>query len=359
MKARNSQRNGLIATAMLFFVMCVGSTQVFGGWEVSRTMTMPQPSRWQYLATSPDGSILYVPTFIPNDLSSGKVYAIDATTLGITGTLVTQYDPIGVAISPDGQIGYATNTYNGYYATKFDPINMTKIADLPSGIDTSGVVFAPNGQTVYMTAHWSSNIDVFDVATNARTTIGNIDGGGLDLAITPDAQYIYAFGRSDSDIYKVSTASNQVIGKITTGFPAWTGTANARMIMAPDGEEFYVTHDRQTQLHVFSTSTDQMVQSVELGGSVCGMDVTSDGSKLFVTVSDLNCVKIVSTSDFSVLETIPVPGNPNGLVLSPNDDRAYVIGMNSPVVTELVPEPATFCLMILGGLALLRRKRSK
>jgi len=289
--------------------------------EILGSVTLDQTPRWHSIGSSPAGDTLFVPTYVAGDTSSGIVYALDSTTLEIVGTMATGYDPIGVAISPDGAVGYATNTVDGYKATKFDAVNMTVIGDVSTGTDSAGLVFTPGGTTVYTTNHWSSHLSIIDVATN--TNVGSVPGinpGGLDLAITPDGQFIYVLGRT-GDIYKVSTTSNTVVSTITRDF---AGSGGQRIAMLQDGGQFLVSGGATNSVHAFDTTTDSEADAADVGGRTGGLAVSGDGRLVAVTLPDADQVKVLDTANLEELAALDIADNPIGVEFSPGYQKLYV-----------------------------------
>lgn len=348
-------RRCLLGLLLMFSIFLSSVTALADGtWTANRTLILPlNASSYTHFGMSPGGSTIYIPGSTGSPGTNGKVYAIDTSSLSIIGSVSVGYNPIGVAISPDGTVGYATNAVDGYHTTKFNAVTMAKITDLSSGTDSSGIIFAPDGGKVYTTCHWSSAINVYNVATNTRLPdITGIDSGGFDLAITPDGQFIYALGRT-GNIYKVSTASNSVVKTIP-----FTGSGTMAVTMSPAGDRLFVTGEDK-KLHVFSTNTDTETYTSNLGSTSYGADLTPDGNALLVSLYDLGQVAILSGTDYSLLQSVTVPANPGCIEVAPDGLHAYVVGQATSTVTELtVPEPGTLLLLALSGLSLIRRRRA-
>jgi len=304
-------------------------------WTDSRILAsvdLPQAPRWYSIGVSPSGGTLFVTTSVADDPTGGMIYALDSATLQIVGTIATGYDPIRVAISPDGTVGYATNTVNGYKATKFDAVNMAVIGDVSTGTDSAGVVFTPDGTKVYTTNHWSSMLSIIDVATNTNVgSVTGIDSGGYDLAITPDGQFIYALGRTEN-IYKVSTSSNTVVHTITRNF---AGGGGYRIAMLPNGQQFVVSGGPTNSVHVFDISTDSEVNVVGVGSLTAGIAVTGDGQYIAVALPESNQVKILDMASLAELATIDIAGYPIGVAFSTDNQKLYVTSKENRKLTVI------------------------
>ena len=296
--------------------------------QIIGSVQLPLAPRSMHVSISPSGQTLFVPA---GSGTTGMLYAISTSGLTITGSIVPGYSLTGVAISPDGSVGYVTNTVAGYSATKFDPVKLTITGNVGTGVDSSGVVFSPDGNTVYTTNDWSSVISIITVASNTNAgSIGGIDSGGHDLAITPDGQYIYAVGRT-GNLYKVSTATKTVVATIIKTF----GSGDPQIKMMPDGQHFVVTGTTDNTLHLFSTATDTEIATVDLGSAPAGVDVASDGRFIAVTLPGKNEVRLLAAATYAQVASVTISGSPVGLVFSPDGSFLYVASSDSKTVTAI------------------------
>jgi len=89
----------------------------------------------------------------------------------------------------------------------------------------------------------------------------------------------------------------------------------------PNGQLVYVTRSNGG-VTVINTTNDSVVAVLGVGGA--GIDVTPDGSALYLTNLDAQTVSVVRTSDYSVAAVIGVGRTPSAVAVSPDGRFAYV-----------------------------------
>lgn len=126
-------------------------------------------------AFSPDAAFLY----IPNSLQGVSMYRRDSTTGALTllspSSINTGYNLLSAAVSPDGYYIYVTIA-GGIYQFSRD-VNTGQLTPLSpatvmaqGGNGLPGVIFSPDGSSVYATDGWSPSIYQFSRNPGATTT---------------------------------------------------------------------------------------------------------------------------------------------------------------------------------------------
>jgi len=101
------------------------------------------PRQPEEIAVSSDGTLLFVPS------DAGTVSTIDTTIVSVLGTVETGgNDPSGVALSPDAQTGYATNSFVDPSFGEDGTLSVLDLAD-PASPRVVGTVAAGIGPTPY------------------------------------------------------------------------------------------------------------------------------------------------------------------------------------------------------------------
>lgn len=86
--------------------------------------------------------------------------------------------------------------------------------------------------------------------------------------------------------------------------------------------KLYVSDQTKNQVHVIDTLTGKLLASVQVSSAPAGMDLSPDGSRLYVASSGLAGVDVIDTNSNTKLETIPVDFKAYDVVSS--HDRIYV-----------------------------------
>lgn len=95
------------------------------------------------------------------------------------------------------------------------------------------------------------------------------------------------------------------------------------MSVSPDGASLFLLPDRGTRIFVYSATDASFVRSVDMPAPVTALSFSSGTGTMGVALLD-NTVRILSLSDFSIVQTIALPSFPiiNRLALS--SDNAFI-----------------------------------
>ena len=214
---------------------------------------------------TPDGSTAVVSCF------DNAIAFIDTTTDNVTQLPTGNYYPNGVALSPDGAIGYFTN-YGGDPAVIF-MVNMATRKLMPQTLTVS-----------------SFPKSVF---------------------LTPDGAMLWVNFPQSSSLYIVDTLSMTVAGTVDAG-----GTADTGLAFSPNGTRAYVSVTGGS-VTVFDTATLKRVASIKVADQPTNIVVTKDGSTAYVnSFSSSNpMMSVIDTASNTVIATIPQTGPAMGLAI--------------------------------------------
>lgn len=306
--------------------------------------------------------------YVPNS-DDGDVSVINTTTQSVIGTITVGSIPACAAVSSDGTRTYIANE-NSETVSVINTSSNSVIATVPVGNYPCGMAVTPNGALLYVTNAVDGTLSVINTSTNTVITTITLPNGSssdpLGLAASLDNSTIYVSGSDGHDasvIWLVSTATNTVVGSIPSIY------AINDLAISPDGQTLYsdggdfTTFDNY--LLVFDLTNDTLSDAVllsdvgdgtcsgialsgdgttaylpcniggggtgaqnfvvvydtpsgssttiDLGGSYPdGLSLTHDGTALYVTSGPTDSVLVISTSDDSLVATIPVGSYPLG-----------------------------------------------
>ena len=248
-----------------------------------------------------------------------------------------------------------------------------------------GLVFSPDGNTLYAAGGSDDAVYVYTRSGNAFVSAGAIPLGhfapgstgsarnrGLGRGVQPNAggMDVSADGRTlvvannyNDSISVIDTASRQVryehdLRPYATGNEGRSGMPGGTFpfTVAMKGNEIaYVSSDRDREvvaIDVSSPSGGQLIARIPLAGNALGMTIDADGSTLYVAQDNADEVAVVDTFTNTVREQIDARG-PAGMLqggrytgaatsavtLSPDGRTLYAVnsGANSIAVIPLTP----------------------
>lgn len=222
----------------------------------------------------------------------------------------------GIAVREDG-LTYFTEAYNagvGITSTQ------TKTLDgfIPTGQAPTGVDFAPDGNTAYVTNQLSGNVGVINVATAQQVNTIPIPNGAnpFVVRVSPDGARLF-ISTNGNIVYIVDTHTLQFIGNVQVGFAPNAFAVN------PDGRLIYVSAafgGTVTEIDMFSGT---VLRTFTVGGVPQDMAVTRNGQLLYVA-NEAGHLDEVTLLTGQVTATIPLAGGAFGIGVTPDDAQAYV-----------------------------------
>lgn len=221
---------------------------------VSNVLTLPA----LFVAITPDQNFAIVPNYIVNAVT--RLNLIDNSNFIITNPNFKA--PSGVAITPDGQYAYVTNSETPYAVFKI-------------AIDS--------GEVVAM---------IEDSSFNAP----------IQIAITPDGQSAFVTNEDNDSVSRIRLSDNHVTQITNSSIRTPFG------IVASHDNQFVYVANIGGGISIIDVS-DNSVQSIEdpaFEEPVC-VAITSDDQFLYVTNLFGQSIAKVNLGDFTV-ETIPFPG---------------------------------------------------
>ena len=275
----------------------------------------------QHVVPSYDMSALYA-----TDDQGDVIRRIDPFT-GAAGDTIPVLDPYNMYFTPDGKYAISVaekyRTLVWYDPTSWQEVSRLKLPDC-QGVDHGD--FTPDGRTAVFSCEFDGRVAVVDMAN--RSLIRMIDMptrnttmGPQDLRIAPDGSKLY-IADSDSDGVWVLDKDLQTI---TRHIP--TGDGAHGLYFSRDATKLYVTNRHAGSISVLDAVTGDPITTWQLpgGGSPDMGNVSADGSQLWLSGRYDNVVYVISTTDGSLIRTIPVGNGPHGLALMPQPGR-YSIG---------------------------------
>jgi len=123
-----------------------------------------------------------------------------------------------------------------------------------------------------------------------------------------------------------SPKGQEVLGTVKVG------THPNALLMNPEGTRLYVANGDSDSVSVVDTSTDQVVQTIDLapypdapqGSAPDGLALSPDGTTLYVTEGGADDVAVVDLQDGDVAGRIPTAWYPTSVTLSADGTKIYV-----------------------------------
>ncbi len=245
--------------------------------------------------------------------------------------------PVEGAFSPDGKYLYFTNysmygkgftkeghdtcsPASGYDTSFLSRVNLdSKKIDAVYQVGSVPKVVAVTPDNKYiLVSNWCS-YTVTVISVESGKTVKSIKIGRYPrgIAITQDSKYAYVAEMGGSHIHRIDmTDFSKALIPI--------GSNPRAVVISPDGNRLYVTMNASGKVQAWDLLLGKTIKSVKTGEAARSLDISSDGSALFVVNFNSDTVSKVRTSDMKVLQTIKVCNEPIGVTYDSTTNRTWV-----------------------------------
>jgi len=263
---------------------------------------------------------------------------VNLTELGFTGYTGTyQGAPVEGAYSPDGKYLYVTNyamygkgfnheghdvcsPSSGYDASFLYRINLETFkidAAYKVGTVPKVVKVTPDNKYI-LVSHWCSyDLQVISVA--AQKVVKKIKIGAYPRGITVsnDSAFAYVAQMGGSVIHQIDlkTFADKTLP---------IGPNPRALVLSPDQKTIYATLNASGKVVALDLALNKVVKTVTTGKATRSLDISSDGTALFVVNFNSATLSKIRTSDFKILQSIKVCPDPIGVTYEPINDRTWV-----------------------------------
>ncbi len=230
---------------------------------------------------------------------------------------------------------------------KYSVLKSIPVGRFPLGLDIS-----PDEKFAYV-----ANTGIFDYPLAPGLNEKNIEEVGLDFppygfpskeaeeGVEADGKFIPGLGSPHVpeavSVWTISLDSNKVISKEKTGYRMGAmvegveveGGSSPNSVAA--GDKIYVSNATNDNISVLDPVTGMVTDTVRLtidpridsyrGMIPFGIELSHDGSRLFIALSGINAVGVIDTRTMNILGYIPTGWFPTKLQVSPDDRYLYVV----------------------------------
>lgn len=163
---------------------------------------------------------------------------------------------------------------------------------------------------------------------------GARDDSGVVPSV-PTGRRLYVPNQGD-DMVAIIDVDNLIVSRYVNvgSSPA----SDAPHFVVADDNYWYVSLIGAGQVWKFDARTDTLVGVTSISGSPALLELTADGSKLYVSqfmTASTNRVNVINTATMSVIRSIPVWTMPHGIRLNRAGTRLYVANMMSDNISVI------------------------
>jgi YVTN family beta-propeller protein len=195
--------------------------------------------------------------------------------------------------------------------------------DLPMG-----VAISPDYKRIYVTNSGSNSVAVINATTYRIIDTIPVGKGPYGIGISWDGSLVYVANNEDNTVSVINTTELKVAYTISIGSAPYGIRVN------PKSSDVYVTNSYDGTVSVIRGKN--VVATIPVGKfPTRGLDMTPDGSLLFVVNVESNNISIINTTRNEVVNSIHTGISPGGIAISPNGWYAYIANPGSGNISIL------------------------
>lgn len=262
----------------------------------------------QDIKLTPDGKTLFSANYLSHDLTE-----IDTQSLSVRRHINLSCSPSALAISPDGETGYALcrNTGKVLYL------------DLPSATETAalsvtfpyGLAITPDGQKAYISrSMFSRSVDVVDLPLRKITSTITVGRSPQGIIVGPSGESAYVANAGSATVSIIDTKSNTVRRTVSVG--------NGPCTVAVDSGEtiLFVANKTDATVSVVDLNLSKSIKTIPVGVAPQGLALSATQPRLYVANFASNTISVIDTEKHQLIATIPVTNGPQALAVAPPMD---------------------------------------
>lgn len=215
------------------------------------------------------------------------VYRIDTTTLDIDGVYPVGQVPKYLAVTPDDRLLLVSN-WCGFDTTVIDLATGETVASVDVGRYPRGIAVTSDSATAYVALMGSTDIAVINLSALLSENIPS----ALDASVRA---YIRGVGVSPR-----------------------------HLVLSPDDETLYVTLSGEDAVVAVDLNSGQVTQRVWTGQAPRSMDISTDGTALYVVNYKSHTMSKIRTRDLTILQELDTTPKPIGITYDPFNDEVWV-----------------------------------
>ena len=257
------------------------------------------------------------------------VYRIDTETLLIDRLYRAGPVPKYMAVTPDDSLLLVSN-WCGYDVSVIDLQTHETLAEVEVGRYPRGIAVTSDGATAYVAVMGSTDIAVIDLsavaAAGAPQDAADYRGDDEDTAedaVAANGAPLEAAERSD-----------------VLSYLREVGDQPRHLVLSPDDEVLYLSLNGEDAVVALDAGTGQELRRVRTGTQPRSMDISEDGTALYVVNYESDTMSKLRTSDFEILQSFNTSHHPIGITYDSFNDEVWVSAYSGVIHVYAETEPA-------------------
>jgi YVTN family beta-propeller protein len=332
-----------LSAAALMLVLLAASRPAGAQYRVLDRWKLDDAGGWDYLLVDSPVHRLYI-------TRGDHVDAVDTTTGKLTGTISGLHGTHGVALNPDGKLGYISDG-GGNAVVVFDRASLATVATIPAGTNPDCIIWEPATKTVWAFNGRSHDITVID--PTEKKVIATIPVPGKpEFAVADGTGTVFNNIEDKNEVIRIDARARKVTAEWPAGCDSPSGLA-----FDIEGHRLFPVCDGK-KMSVIDSNSGKVLANPAIGD---GPDAAgwSDAHKFAFASCGEGVLSVIdaSSADYKTAQTLPTQRSARTMTYDPTTDRVYLVAAEfgpRPAATAENPRPrppmvpGTFTILVIG-----------
>jgi YVTN family beta-propeller protein len=343
----NLRNLGLLARALssaaLILTLFAAARPAGAQYRVLDRWKLDDAGGWDYLLVDSPAHRLYI-------TRGDHVDVVDTTTGKLIGTISGLHGTHGVALNPDGKLGYISDG-GGNAVVVFDRASLATVATVPAGTNPDAIIWEPVTKTVWAFNGRSHDATVIDPAT--QKVVATMPVPGKPEFATADGKgTIFNNIEDKNEVIRIDARDR----KITAEWPAGCDSPSG-LAFDSEGHRLFPVCDGK-KMSVIDSNSGKVLASPAIGDGPDAASWSAAHKLAFASCGEgVMSVVDAGSSDYKTLQTLPTQRSARTMTYDPATDRIYLVAAEfgpRPAATPENPRPrppmvpGTFTILVVG-----------
>jgi YVTN family beta-propeller protein len=209
------------------------------------------------------------------------------------------------------------NNYDRSFLYRIDTTTWNIDAAYRVGVVPKVVQVSPDNKYVLVTNWCSYDLSVVSTADQKVVKTLPIGAYPRGIAISNDSKFAYVAQMGGSVVHEIDLGTWQR-KRLEVG-------SNPRaLVLSPDNKKLYLTLNKSGRVAAFDLDANRLMKTVRTGNAARSLDISSDGTALYVVNYTSDTIAKLRVSDLEILEKRRVCNEPIGVTYEPQNRRVWV-----------------------------------
>jgi YVTN family beta-propeller protein len=312
-----------------------------GAYKVLDHWKLADAGGWDYLLVDSPAHRVYI-------TRGDHVDAVDTNDGKLIGTIGGLHGTHGVALNPDGKVGYISDG-GGNAVVVFDRSSLSTVATIPAGTNPDAIIFEPTTKSVWAFNGRSNNITVIDAVSQKVVATIPVPGKP-EFAVADGKGNVYNNIEDKSLVLKIDASAHKVTATWPAGCESPSGLA-----MDIEGNRLFPVCDGN-KMSVINAATGKILATPAIGDGPDAAGWSAQHKLAFASSGD-GILSVVDGTTYKTVQSLPTKRRARTMAYDAATDRVYLVTADfgtPPAATTENPRPrppmipGTFEVIVVG-----------